>query len=169
MANEGILLAATDSDGRLNPMTIGWGVFGWIWGRAIFTVLVRPSRFTYRCIEASGDFTVNVQPGERKDLASFCGSVSGRDCDKMSKLELTALPSRHIRSAGIAECPIVFECAVVHRNNILPPELIRDITSSYYAEGDFHRLYFGQILRISVDQALLKKLSHPLPPDHPGS
>ncbi len=152
MADEGILIAVPDAAGRLNPMTIGWGIFGWIWGRPIFTVLVRPSRYTYRCLEAVGDFTVNVQPSGRRDIVDFCGTVSGRDHDKMAELKLTPLPSRHITSPGIVECPIVFECKVAHRNDVLPPELADDIRSHYYSEGDFHRVYFGQIMSVSVEQ-----------------
>lgn len=156
MSQEGILLASLDGDGRLNPMTIGWGVFGWIWGRPIFTVLVRPSRHTYGCIEATGDFTVNVQPADRKDLASFCGTVTGREHNKMAVLNLSPLPSRRISSPGIAECPLVFECKVIHHNDILPRELAEDVTTEYYPEGDFHRVYFGQILAVSVEQELVE-------------
>jgi flavin reductase (DIM6/NTAB) family NADH-FMN oxidoreductase RutF len=155
MANEGILVASLDSSGKLNPMTIGWGVFGWIWGRPVYTVLVRPSRYTYGCLEATGDFTVDVQPADRRDIVDFCGTVSGRDQDKMSELDLTPLPSRHVSSPGIAQCPIVFECAVIHKNDVLPPELDGGIAGEYYPEGDFHRVYFGQILNISVERKLL--------------
>ena len=158
MAGEGILVASLDANGRLNPMTIGWGVFGWIWGRPVFTVLVRPSRYTYECIEATGDFTVNVQPADRKDIADFCGTVSGREHNKMAVLNLSALPSRRIKSPGITECPIVFECKVVHKNDILPPELPGEITSEFYPTGDFHRVYFGQIMAVSVDREFLENL-----------
>ncbi len=152
MSHEGILIAALDAAGRLNPMTIGWGVFGWIWNRPIFTILVRPSRHTYDCIEATGDFTVNVQPADRVDVVDFCGTISGRDHDKMSELKLTTLPSAHIKSPGIAECPIVFECKVVHLTDLVPPELPENIKTEYYPEGDFHRIYFGQLLNVSVEQ-----------------
>lgn len=158
LANEGVLLASLDGAGKLNPMTIGWGVFGWVWGRPIFTVLVRPSRHTYGCIEATGDFTVNVPPADRGDITNFCGTVSGREHDKLAVLNLTPLPSREISTPGIVECPIVFECKVVHRNDILPPELADDITSHYYPEGDFHRVYFGQILAVSVEREFLENL-----------
>ena len=158
MAGDGILLASLDSAGKLNPMTIGWGVFGWIWGRPIFTVLVRPSRYTYQCLEATGDFTVNVQPADRKDVANLCGTASGRDRDKLAELDLTTLPSNRIKSPGIAQCPIVFECQVVHRNDVLPPQLFDDITQEYYPEQDFHRVYFGQILNVSVDRTFLENL-----------
>jgi flavin reductase (DIM6/NTAB) family NADH-FMN oxidoreductase RutF len=158
MSNGGILLASQDAGGKLNPMTIGWGVFGWIWARPVFTVLVRPSRYTFGCLEATGDFTVNVQAADRRDIVDLCGTTSGRDRDKMFELGLTPLPSRQITSAGIADCPLVFECRVVHKNDVLPPELSDDITTEYYPKGDVHRVYFGQILAVSVQQALLENL-----------
>lgn len=158
MSNEGILVASLDGGGKLNPMTIGWGVFGSIWGRPMFTVLVRPSRYTYGCIEKTGDFTVNVQPSDRRDIVDLCGTVSGRDRSKMFELGLTPLPSRRVKSPGIADCPLVFECQVVHKNDLVPSELPEGITSEFYPEGDFHRVYFGQILAVSVDRGFLEGL-----------
>jgi len=152
LADEGILIASLDATGKLNPMTIGWGVFGWIWGRPVFTVLVRPSRYTYECIELTGDFTVNVPPADHRDLVDFCGTVSGRDHDKMAVQNLSPLPSRHITSPGIAECPLVFECKVIHTNDVNPPTLGEDIPARYYPEGDYHRVYFGRIMSVSIDE-----------------
>ncbi len=150
MTNEGILIASLDRAGKLNPMTIGWGVFGWIWGRPMFEVLVRPSRYTYECIEHTRDYTVNVLPERIKDVPDFCGTVSGRDVDKMAALGLHALPSRHVRSGGVVEADIVFECTVVHYNDVQEPSFEEQIVANYYAGGDFHRVYFGQIMAVSV-------------------
>jgi flavin reductase (DIM6/NTAB) family NADH-FMN oxidoreductase RutF len=158
MSHEGILLVSLDKTGKINPMTIGWGVYGWIWARPIFTVLVRPSRYTYGCIEATGDFTVNVQPGDRQDIVDFCGTTSGRDRDKVTELKLTPFPSRQITAPGISECPIVFECRIVHRNDVLPPELIDDVKGQFYPTGDFHRVYFGQIMNVSVERGYFETL-----------
>ena len=148
MTHEGILLASLDRQGKLNPMTIGWGVFGLIWGRPVFEVLVRSSRYTYQCIEHTGDYTVNVMPEALKDVAESCGTTSGRDVDKMAAKELTTLTSKHIASGGIAEANIVFECKVVHHNDVQEPTFTEEIISHYYPEGDFHRVYFGQILLV---------------------
>ena len=60
MQQHGLLLSSVGAEGRPNVMTIGWGCTGIIWGKPIFTVLVRPSRFTFQSIQASGEFVVNV-------------------------------------------------------------------------------------------------------------
>ena len=158
MTHEGILIASLDAGGKLNPMTIGWGLFGLIWGRPMFQVLVRPSRYTYGCIEHTGDYTVNVLPPGLSDVAAYCGTVSGRDADKMAHNDLTPLPSRHVASGGIAQADIVFECKVVHHNDVQQPTFPEEIVSNYYAQGDFHRVYFGQIMSVSVEGELFERI-----------
>lgn len=155
MTDEGILIASLDAAGKLNPMTIGWGVFGLIWGRPMFQVLVRPSRYTYQCIEHTRDYTVNVLPADLQEAATFCGTESGRDFDKMAEQDLTTLPSKHIASGGITQANIVFECRVVHHNDVQEPAFAEEIITNYYPDGDFHRVYFGQILAVSVEQRFL--------------
>ena len=60
MTGNGLLLGSYDSVGKANIMTIGWGAVGSVWGLPMWVVLVRPSRYTYHCIEHSKSFTVNV-------------------------------------------------------------------------------------------------------------
>jgi flavin reductase (DIM6/NTAB) family NADH-FMN oxidoreductase RutF len=145
---EGLLLAATKPDGQTNVMTIGWGTIGIIWGRPIFTVLVRPSRYTYQFIEASGEFTVNVPSGAMTDFVRFCGSRSGRDHDKLARFEISVTPGQHVRAITIDGCPLAYECRVVQKNDILPATLDPRIQSTYYPRGDLHRVYYGEILGV---------------------
>ncbi|TKJ45032.1 flavin reductase, partial [Candidatus Aerophobetes bacterium Ae_b3b] len=73
MMNEtGLLLVSGDME-KSNVMTIGWGTSGIIWGKPVFIVLVRPSRYTYGFIEKIGQFTVNVPFPEMEEIVSFCG------------------------------------------------------------------------------------------------
>jgi flavin reductase (DIM6/NTAB) family NADH-FMN oxidoreductase RutF len=156
LTEEGILIASLDETGRLNPMTIGWGVFGCIWGRPMFAVLVRPSRYTYRCLEHTGDYTVNVMTPDHADVVGACGTTSGRDLDKLATHGLEVLPSRHIRSGGLAAASAVFECRVVHHNDVQQPNFTEDIVTNYYPDGDFHRVYFGQVLGVSIRAGFLE-------------
>ena len=84
LGKPGLLLVSTDADGKPNAMTIGWGTVGIIWGKPIFVVLVRPSRYTYGLMEQTEDFTVNVPSAELREAVAFCGSKSGRDYDKFA-------------------------------------------------------------------------------------
>ncbi len=151
LAGHGVLLVSQANPNKPNVMTIGWGSAGIIWGKPIFTVLVRPSRYTYGCLEKVPEFTVNVPTPDMKDIVAFCGRTSGRDMDKFKELGLATEASMHVSPPLIARCAIHYECRVVHRNDVIPDELARQIITGLYAQGDFHRVYFGEILRTCVD------------------
>ena len=159
MREDGLLLVSSSSDGTPNVMTIGWATIGCIWARPIFIVLVRPSRHTYGRLEQVSDFTVNVPPPELAVAASHCGSVSGRDHDKFREARLTPFPSREVRSPIIRECVIHYECRTLHRNDLVPEALAQAVRDEFYPRGDFHRVYFGEIVAAYADEDAATRLA----------
>ena len=81
-------LVTTAAEGKVNTMTIGWGTLGVEWGKPLFTVFVRQSRYTKELLDKNGEFTINVplKGTDRKQALGFCGSKSGRDVDKFANL-----------------------------------------------------------------------------------
>jgi len=146
LTSRGLLVGSYDAKGNPNLMTIGWGTLGSIWARRIWVVLVRPSRYTYQCIEHSGCFTVNVPTEPMAPACSLCGTKSGRDLDKFAACGLTAERATTVDAPVVAECPIVYECRVVHSNDVLPPRLAQEIRTGAYPGGDFHRIYWGEVV-----------------------
>jgi flavin reductase (DIM6/NTAB) family NADH-FMN oxidoreductase RutF len=159
MREDGLLLATVGTDGKANVMTIGWGTMGCIWSRPVFIVLVRPSRHTYGRLEQVNDFTVNVPPRELSAALSFCGSVSGRDHDKFQEAQLTPIPSREVRSPIIKECVVHYECRTLHRNDLAPEALAQAVREEFYPSGDFHRVFFGEIVAAYADEDAGTRLS----------
>lgn len=146
MTNGGLLVGAYDPAGKPNIMTIGWGFVGSSWGIPLWNILVRPSRHTHEAIEHTGCFTVNV-PDDSLSLAlATCGSKSGRDHDKFKLCNLTPQRAGNVLAPTVAECPIVYECQVVHSNDIEPAKLSQEILTGAYVDGDYHRIYYGKIL-----------------------
>lgn len=146
LARPGLLLATTRRSGESNVMTIGWGTVGVVWGRPIFQVLVRPSRHTYELLEESGEFTVNVPTEAMGEWVAVCGTRSGRDIDKIGAYGVAVSRGKKVASITLDESPMVYECRVVHHNDVLPPNLARDINASAYANRDYHRVYWGEIV-----------------------
>jgi len=146
--DDGLLLASTKTTGESNTMTIGWGTVGIVWGLPIFAVLVRPSRFTYEFIEDCGDFTVNVPTPDMSKILEFCGTKSGRDYDKFAEFRMSITPGKTIGSVNIDRCLWVYECKVVQKNDFAPVAFAASITPAYYPSGDFHRVYYGEILGV---------------------
>ncbi len=146
MKNTGLLLTSSDGRGKNNIMTIGWGMVGIIWGKPVFTVLVRPSRFSYGLIQNSNDFTVNVPSRELDEVVSFCGSISGREYNKFKKQRLTATAGKKVLSPIVDECLVHYECRIIHRTDVVSVHLASDIPPAHYPEGDYHRIFFGEIV-----------------------
>lgn len=148
LSEPGLLLVTASKDGKPNAMAIGWATIGVVWGKPIFAVLVRPSRYTYKLLEESDSFTVCVPSRRFHDVVNFCGTRSGRDHDKFAECKLQILPSTKVKAPGIAGCPVIYECHIVHKNDIAPATLTSEIRASAYPKGDFHRVYYGEILAV---------------------
>lgn len=145
---KGILLT-TKHDGKLNTMTIGWGMLGIEWGRPIFLALVRESRHTRAMLDGNGEFTVNVPVGQvDKHILGFCGSKSGANVDKFEALNLTAVEPEIISVPGIRELPLTLECKVLYRQMQNDCELPEDILARYYPGEvcDNHFAFYAEIV-----------------------
>lgn len=148
LADPGLLLVTASVGSKPNAMAIGWGTIGVIWSKPIFTVLVRPSRYTYKHLEKSDSFTVGVPSKTLYEAVNFCGIHSGRDYDKFKECNLTVLPSARVSAPGIAGCPVIYECQIVHANDVIPANLAEEIQTRAYPHGNFHRIYYGEILTV---------------------
>ncbi len=142
----------TTAAGQVNTMTIAWGSIGFIWAKPVFMVMVRPSRHTYKLIEESGEFTVSIPLKDMKEALALCGSKSGRDLDKLAAAGLTTLPGQKIATPGIAGCGLHFECKILYKQAMTQENLDPAITAAKYATGDFHTLYYGEIVSAYVEE-----------------
>ncbi len=142
----GIFLTVAGEE-EINTMTIGWGAIGIMWGKPIFTAMVRLSRHTYKLLAESGEFTVSIPaPGELKQELAICGSKSGRDIDKFAVCNLTAVPGREVNTPVIGECKYHFECKTVYSQIMEPGTLDESIKARYYSEHDYHVYFQGEIV-----------------------
>ncbi len=158
MTSRGLLLTSHGPGGRANSMVIGWGLVGSVWGRPVWTVLVRPSRYTYELIEQTGDFTITVPGPDMINACKICGSTSGRNRDKLGEAGLRTSSARKVRSPIIDGGIIHYECQVLHKNFLEPGALTQEIKTGSYPNGDFHRTYWGQIVAAYADTDRLNEL-----------
>lgn len=135
------------SGGKLNTMTIGWGSLGYMWNKPVLMVMVRYSRHTFDLIEGAQDFTVSLPlKGQLKEALAFCGTKSGRDMDKIEECDLKLKPGNRVNSPVIEACDLHMECKIVYRQPMDEKQLALEIKDRSYAKGDYHMMYFGEIL-----------------------
>jgi len=160
MTRRGLLLATwKDEPAEANAMTIGWGMIGSIWSRPVWQVLVRPSRYTYRLLEKDHRFSINVLPTARSEALTLCGTVSGAKVNKLAQAGLHVALGGDSGAPVIQESIIYYECHVLHSNDFLPEKMVPDIRTGCYPSGDYHRVYWGEIVGCGVDPTELDALA----------
>ena len=132
--------------GKTNTMTIGWGSVGIMWGKPVFTAMVRQSRYTKELVEASGEFTITLPLAEMKEALALCGSKSGRDLDKIAAAKLDLAAGQAIATPVINAPGLQLECKVVFKQTMEQQNLDAANQTKWYANGDYHTLYFGEII-----------------------
>ncbi len=144
-----VLLACGDfAKGDFNCMTIGWGLFGTMWSVPAALVVVRPSRFTYEFMERYDNFTLTAFPTKYKRDINYLGRHSGRDEDKLSKTQLSAVAADLVSSPTFAEAELSVECKKIYFSDYKPDHFLALFIHDQYDGGDYHRLYYGEILQI---------------------
>ncbi|MBN2658008.1 MAG: flavin reductase family protein [Spirochaetales bacterium] len=149
LAKPGLLLGSGE---RCNPMTIGWGSYGIMWNKPVFTIMVRPVRYSFELLERNGDFTINVPSDDMKKEIGICGSKSGRNKDKLALCGFTRKKSEKISVSYIKECPIHLECRTVFYNDVTAASLDKNLIDRHYPKADLHRFYYGEILGAFIEE-----------------
>lgn len=139
------------TEDKLNTMTIGWGSLGFIWNKPVLMVMVRYSRYTYDLMEGAQDFTVSLPlRGQLKEALSFCGTKSGRDFDKIKECNLKLKPGNKVNTPIIEDCDLHIECKIVFKQPMDEKLLAQEVKDRAYPKGDYHVMYYGEILDVYV-------------------
>lgn len=151
------MLITAARDGGANTMTASWGALGVMWGEPVFICAVRPSRHTFSFIEEGDCVTFSFLGCDRKKELALCGSISGRDCDKIARAGLTlkyfdiqAGEGRIIRAPAFDEARLVIVGEKIYFHDIDPngfmPAHAGKLLSQSYASGDYHRLFICRVI-----------------------
>ena len=151
---KGILLNTQDE--KFNAMVIGWGHLGRIWNKPTYAVYVRESRYTKPALDRTGRFTVSAFLDKPDPvIGRVCGSLSGRDVDKVQEAGLTLEPAEKNGVPGIRQYPLTIECRVIYAQKQDPSLLPADILEGFYPQNcdlpgavdgrDVHTMYIGLI------------------------
>lgn len=122
-----------------NLLTVAWtGIVNT--HPAMTYVSIRPERYSYGLIKASGEFVINLTPAALIHAADFCGVRSGRDLDKWAETGLTPAAASAVSAPLVEQCPLSLECRVT---KILPL--------------GSHDMFLAEIVAIDVDESMLTR------------
>ena len=144
-----------NGDKKINTMTASWGGMGIMWGKPVAWCVIRPHRYTYEFIEESEYYTLSFFSNEHRKALNLLGTKSGRDGDKIKESGLT-LADVYIegteKAATFKEAEIIMTCKKLYYQDINPDQFIDKDLDKNYPKKDYHRMYFGEIIKCLVKE-----------------
>ena len=146
IGNDWMLITAKHDD-KINAMTASWGGVGVLWGKNTTFIFVRDSRNTKELIDESDYFSLTFFDNSYKSAMKYFGMVSGRKEDKIKTANMYVNYYEEI--PFIDEGNFVICCRKMSATPILPEQFLdHEIEEKWYADGDLHTMYVGEILQI---------------------
>lgn len=146
LAKDWMLISAGDAT-NYNTLTASWGGFGFLWNENVSYIFIRPQRYTKEFIDNYDTYSLCFFDDEYKDKLSYLGSVSGRDENKIDKVDMEV--------ALIDETPYfkdaktVIICRKLYQQTLTKQcflEKDKDVIN--YPENDYHTMYIARIISI---------------------
>ena len=142
IGDQWMLITAGNSE-KANTMTASWGGLGVLWNKAVCFAFVRPTRYTYEFLEQEDCFTLTFFGEEYRQALKLCGTVSGRDTDKIADAALTLRTDAE--APYFDEAELVLVCRKVAVQDINPDGFFDPAIQEMY-NNDYHRVYIGEII-----------------------
>ncbi|MEW5806556.1 MAG: flavin reductase family protein [Acidobacteriota bacterium] len=123
-------------EGKTNFMAVAWST-AISYRPPIYGVSISDKRFTYHLIKRSGEFSVNFLPCEKLDLMHTFGRTSGKDTDKVAKLNIRLKESLKTCAPILEDAYAGFECLLLDARDY----------------GD-HTFFIGKVVAIHYDETI---------------
>lgn len=148
IGSEWMLITAGNEEGY-NTMTASWGGMGVMWGKNVVTTYIRPQRYTKKFVDENDIFTVSFYNPEYRKALNICGTLSGRDCDKVAEAGLT--PLFIDGTTAFEEANTIFVCRKLYCDS-MPAEnfLDKENDQKWYPNKDYHTMYVSEIVKVLV-------------------
>ncbi|HFL2478140.1 TPA: flavin reductase [Clostridioides difficile] len=150
IGKEWLLITAGDSE-KFNTMTASWGGVGVYWGKNVVTTYIRPQRYTKEFVDSNDIFTVAFFDETYREALNICGTISGRDINKIEKAGLT--PYFVDDTVAFEEANMIIVCKKLYHGN-MPPENFdaKENDKKWYPEKDYHTMYISEIIKVLVKE-----------------
>lgn len=134
-----VMVSLTDGDGNPNIITVAW-TGTCCTNPPMVYISIRKERFSYALLKETKEFVINLTTENLTFETDFCGVTSGKDIEKFEKLNLTPIPSKHVKAPSIKESPVNIECKV---KEIIPL--------------GSHDMFLAEVLGVTVEEEYMDK------------
>ena len=134
--------------GKTNVMVTAWGALGMMWKMPAFVAMVRKSRYSYKLIEKTHEFTVTFPYTDMAKAAEIFGHYSGKNINKLEKSGLFVRPARKINTPVLDVPGMHLECKVIYARPMSAEKLDPAIQELWYdrQSNDYHAFFVAQVV-----------------------
>ncbi len=144
------MLVTAEVDGKANTMTASWGGAGVMWNKPSAFVFIRPQRYTFEFTEESDNLTLSFFGDKYRSALKLCGSVSGRDTDKIADAGLTL--EHRCGMPCFEEAELTLFCRKRYAQFLTEDSVCDPAVMANYAAGDFHKMYICEIVSAQIKE-----------------
>ncbi|MFA6865998.1 MAG: flavin reductase [Clostridia bacterium] len=148
-----MLITAGDQT-ACNTMTASWGGMGVMWFMNVVNIVIRPQRYTKNFVDSNDTFSLSFFDEKYRKSLQYCGKVSGNDRkDKMENTDLTLCYDNDNNTPYFIEASTIIICKKLYSTPFRKEDFIqKEIIPRAYSGGDFHTLYYGEILKTLIKE-----------------
>ena len=147
IGDQWMLITAGTKD-KCNTMTASWGGLGVLWGAPMAVAYIRPQRYTKEFVDNSEYFTLSFFSEQYRKQLALCGSKSGREIDKVKECGFTVAEAQG-GAPYFEQADLVFVCRKRMVQKMEESLIPADVREKWY-EGDYHTMYWGEIVETLV-------------------
>lgn len=142
------MLITAGNQSKVNTMTASWGGLGVLWNQPVATAYIRPQRYTKEFVDQEKCFSLSFFDDHKKELG-YLGRVSGRDEDKISKMNLHTTFLDNVPTFEEASLVLIVE--KLYEDKIKEESFLnKDLINKNYPQKDFHTVYIGKIKKVYI-------------------
>ena len=103
-----VMVSMADGKGNYNIITIGWA--GTVCTNPpMVSISVRPERYSFRILQETEEFVINLTTRALVRAVDYCGVKSGKDVDKWKECGLHKIPGEKVGVPMVEESPVNLE------------------------------------------------------------
>ncbi len=143
------MLITSGTENNTNVMTASWGGIGRFWEKPVAFCFLNPARHSIKTMDMGDVYTLSFYTEAYKDAVMYCGSVSGRDTDKIkgSGLSLIKTPSG---ASAFSEAWMIIECRKLVAQPISADAVQAKDLPAEWSRNGYHKMYIGEILNVWI-------------------
>lgn len=107
-----LLISCRDKEGNNNALAVEYAC-NCSFDPPMVMVGIVPSRYSYHMVKETGKFVVNLVPEDLREKYAYLGTHSGKDENKLEKLEMKVADGTKVDAPLLLDCPVNIECTVV--------------------------------------------------------